>query len=77
MKKKTAVLTIVSVILLLTIIAFFFRSLSDLPPQQVTTESFGVNLWNHWGSTIIIVAFIIFTGGMSILVLLGGGWRWE
>ena len=41
------------------------------------SESFSSALWNSWGISIIIIAFIIFAGGSGILVLLGGGWRWE
>lgn len=47
----------------------------EKPP--VDTEPFRESLWNTWGVAVVIVAFIILAGGIGILVLLGGDWRWE
>jgi hypothetical protein len=46
-------------------------------PPITSTESFSEALWETWGATIVIVSFVLFAGGAGILVLLGGGWRWE
>ena len=43
----------------------------------VDISSFRQSLWDHWGVTILIIAFIILAGGIGILVLLCGDWRWE
>jgi fumarate reductase subunit C len=44
---------------------------------RVDTEPFRESLWDTWGVAVVIVAFIILAGGIGILVLLGGDWRWE
>jgi hypothetical protein len=61
----------------LGIIIMFYGITSDIKAPSVSTESFSEALWNNWGVAILIVAFVIFAGGTGILVLLGGGWRWE
>ena len=77
MKVKSIILAVSAVILLLATILLFTRTMTAVSTPPVTTESFSNALWNNWGVSIVIIAFIIFAGGASILVLLGGGWRWE
>jgi hypothetical protein len=65
-------------ILFLIVVMFLLRNaIPGLATPQTTTETFSQALWGTWGAAIIIVSFILFAGGAGILVLLGGGWRWE
>ena len=64
-------------VLLLVVMIVLRINIGNIKTTLVSTESFSEALWNTWGIAIIIVSFIIFAGGTGILVLLGGGWRWE
>lgn len=64
-------------VLLLIVMIVLRINIGNIKTELVSTESFSEALWNTWGIAIIIVSFIIFAGGTGILVLLGGGWRWE
>ena len=67
----------IAVLLLIGFVFVFFQAFQGVTQPVTTTESFSEALWGTWGVTIVIVSFIIFAGGTGILVLLGGGWRWE
>jgi hypothetical protein len=67
----------IAVLFLLGLVFVFYHMFQGLTLPETTTESFSEALWGTWGATIVIVSFIIFAGGTGILVLLGGGWRWE
>jgi len=77
MKKKPVITYGMSALLLIGLIVLFYHTLPGVSPPMTLTGSFNEALWGTWGVTIMIVAFIIFAGGAGILVLLGGGWRWE
>jgi len=77
MKPKKPYIIIGFVVLLLVIMIIFRFMLSGAETPLTTTESFSQSLWNIWGFSIVLVAFVIFAGGAGVLVLLGGGWRWE
>jgi hypothetical protein len=77
MKAKTVITYGMSALLFLGLLLLFYHSIPNVSPPVTSTQSFSEALWGTWGMTIIIVAFIIFSGGAGILVLLGGGWRWE
>ena len=67
----------IAVLLLIGFVFVFSQAFQRVTQPVTTTESFSEALWGTWGVTIVIVSFIIFAGGTGILVLLGGGWRWE
>jgi len=77
MKVKTVIIYTVAVLFLLSFFYVFSGAFHDISPPVTSSESFSQALWSTWGATIIIVSFILFAGGAGILVLLGGGWRWE
>jgi hypothetical protein len=77
MKVKPFLTYGIAVLLLLGFVFVFYKAFQGITPPVTTTESFSEALWGTWGATIVIVSFIIFAGGSGILVLLGGGWRWE
>ncbi len=77
MKTKTFLTYGLSVLFLLGLIVVFSQAFQDVSAPVTSSESFSEALWGTWGATIIIVSFILFAGGAGILVLLGGGWRWE
>jgi hypothetical protein len=77
MKRKSILTYGVAVFFLFGLIIVFNRAFQGLTLPQTTTEPFGGALWGTWGATIVIVSFVLFAGGVGILVLLGGGWRWE
>lgn len=77
MMMKTSITYGIAILLFVIMGVFFYQSLGPTTAPATTTENFGVALWGTWGLTIVIVGFIIFAGGAGILVLLGGGWRWE
>jgi hypothetical protein len=77
MKVKTVLTYGIAVLLLLGLVFIFYQAFQDVSPPLTTSESFSEALWGTWGATIMIVSFVLFAGGAGILVLLGGGWRWE
>jgi len=77
MKVKPFLTYGIAVLLLIGFVFVFSQAFQGVTPPITTTESFSEALWKSWGVTIVIVSFIIFAGGTGILVLLGGGWRWE
>jgi hypothetical protein len=77
MKKKPVVLYTIGILFLCAMIFLFYKGLQGVTAPSVSQESFSNALWGTWGATIVIVSFVIFSGGAGILVLLGGGWRWE
>ena len=77
MKTKTILTTGLALLFLLGLIYVFSRAFQQVSTPITSSESFSQALWGTWGATIIIVSFILFAGGTGILVLLGGGWRWE
>jgi hypothetical protein len=77
MKVKPFLTYGIAVLLLIGFVFVFYQAFKGVIPPVTTTESFSEALWGTWGVTIVIVSFIIFAGGTGILVLLGGGWRWE
>jgi hypothetical protein len=77
MKIKTVITYGFALFFLIGLVFLFYPTLDNVTAPQTTSESFSTALWSTWGVAIVIVAFIIFAGGTGILVLLGGGWRWE
>ena len=77
MKIKTGLTYGVAILLLTGFCFVFYQAFEGVSPPITSTESFSEALWGTWGVTIVVVSFIIFAGGTGILVLLGGGWRWE
>jgi len=77
MKIKTVLTYGLSLLFLLGLIIVFYQIFQGVSTPITPSESFSQALWSTWGATIIIVSFILFAGGTGILVLLGGGWRWE
>jgi len=77
MKTKTGLTYGIAVLLLVGFWFVFYQAFEGLSPPITSTESFSEALWGTWGATIVIVSFVLFAGGIGILVLLGGGWRWE
>jgi len=77
MKVKPFLTYGIAVLLLIGFVFVFSQAFQGVTQPFTTTESFSEALWGTWGVTIVIVSFIIFAGGTGILVLLGGGWRWE
>jgi hypothetical protein len=77
MKGKPVIIYGIAVLLFLGLLVVFYHSFQGISLPSTTTESFSESLWGTWGVTIVIVSFILFAGGAGILVLLGGGWRWE
>jgi hypothetical protein len=77
MKVKPFLTYGIAVLLLIGFVFVFYQAFQNATLPVTTTESFSEALWGTWGVTIVIVSFIIFAGGTGILVLLGGGWRWE
>lgn len=80
MKIKPFITYGIAILFLLVVVFLFVRVLQGLTlnkPEFVSFNDFGNALWGLWGIAIVIISFIIFAGGTGILVLLGGGWRWE
>jgi hypothetical protein len=77
MKTKTVLTYSLSLLFLFGLIYVFSQAFQDVSSPITSSESFSQALWGTWGATIIIVSFVLFAGGAGILVLLGGGWRWE
>lgn len=77
MKTKTVLTYGLSLLFLFGLITVFYQTFQGIVTPITPSESFSQALWGTWGATIIIVSFILFAGGTGILVLLGGGWRWE
>ena len=77
MKVKTGLTYSIAILLLIGFVFVFYQTSEGLSPPITSTEPFSEALWGTWGATIVIVSFILFAGGAGILVLLGGGWRWE
>jgi hypothetical protein len=77
MKAKTGLTYGIAILLLVGFGFVFYQTIEGVSPPITSTESFSEALWGTWGATIVIVSFVLFAGGAGILVLLGGGWRWE
>ncbi|MCX6664907.1 MAG: hypothetical protein NT038_02435 [Euryarchaeota archaeon] len=77
MNKKTIIIYSFAFILLLCMIVLFHSLTNTIKQPEQKNYSFSETLWNTWGLTIIIAAFIIFASGAGILALLGGAWGWE
>jgi hypothetical protein len=77
MRGKPVITYGMALLLLLGLFLVFWSTFQGVTQPLTPTESFGEALWGTWGVTIVIVSFILFSGGAGILVLLGGGWRWE
>ncbi len=77
MKRKPLLTYGMAVLFLLGLIIIFYQALQGVTVPSTTTVQFGSALWETWGATMVIASFILFAGGLGILVLLGGGWRWE
>lgn len=77
MRVKTVITYGIAVLLLFGFVFMFYQVFEGVTPPLTTTVSFSEALWRTWGVTIVIVSFVLFAGGAGILVLLGGGWRWE
>jgi hypothetical protein len=77
MKVKTILTYGIAVLLFIGFWFVFSQAFEGVSAPVTSTVSFSEALWGTWGATIVIVSFILFAGGTGILVLLGGGWRWE
>jgi hypothetical protein len=75
---KPYIVYALALVLFLCIMVLSYRMVGEISKEpDVSKESFRESLWDKWGITIVVIAFIIVAGGMGILVLLGGDWRWE
>ena len=77
MNKKNMILYGFALLLLFSMIILFRGLTVTVDHPEPIDYSFSETLWNTWGLTIIIAAFIIFASGAGILALLGGAWGWE
>jgi uncharacterized membrane protein YgdD (TMEM256/DUF423 family) len=77
MKIKPFLTNGIAILLLLGFLFVFYQMFQGVTPPVTTTESFNETLWSTWAASILIISFILFAGGLGILVLVGGGWRWE
>jgi hypothetical protein len=78
MKDRKPYITYPFIILLFLVLLIpTYMVIAEIQPPTITTISFPQSLWTQWGATILILAFISLAGAASVLVLLGGGWRWE
>jgi hypothetical protein len=77
MKIKPLILYGIAILFLCGMTFLFYDGLQGVKAPTTSQESFSNALWGTWGVAIVIVSFVIFAGGAGILVLLGGGWRWE
>ena len=65
-------------LLFIVLLIMAYRLIPQTPTEsRAATAPFAQALWNQWGTAIMILAFISLAGGASVLVLLGGGWRWS
>lgn len=75
---KPYVIYALAILLFLGIMVLSYRMTGEISKEPtVSKESFRAALWDIWGIAIVVIAFIILAGGIGILVLLGGDWRWE
>ena len=75
---KPYIIYALAVILFVGFMVLSYSMMSEINKEPAVSKgSFRSALWDTWGIAIVIVAFIILAGGISILVLLGGDWRWE
>jgi hypothetical protein len=77
MKTKPVILSAIVILFLCAMVFLFYRGLQGAAVPPTSQDSFSNALWGTWGVAIVIISFVIFAGGAGILVLLGGGWRWE
>jgi hypothetical protein len=77
MRIKTVLTYGLALLFLLSLIYVFYQPFQGISTPITPSESFSQALWSTWGATILLVSFLLFAGGAGILVLLGGGWRWE
>ncbi|MEW5937472.1 MAG: hypothetical protein AB1665_06615 [Candidatus Thermoplasmatota archaeon] len=66
-----------TVLLLIGFMVLFSSALKDVSAPYVEEEGFGTALWVDFAVTMIIISFAVFAGGLGVLVLLGGEWRWR
>jgi len=64
-------------LLFLILLITSYRIIAEITQPTVTTAPFSQALWDQWGLVVLILAFISLAGAASVLVLLGGGWRWD
>lgn len=76
-KKKPYITYAFAIVLFLILLIPTYRVIGEVQQPTVATPSFAQSLWTQWGAAILILAFISLAGAASVLVLLGGGWRWE
>lgn len=78
MKDKKPVITyLFAFLLFVAIFILSYRMVSDVEQPSVDTQPFSRALWDTWGMSMVIIAFISLAGGIGVLALLGGDWRWE
>ena len=77
MKRKLVLTNGFAILFIIGLIYLFYQVVQGISAPITPTETFSQALWGTWGAVIVVMSFIIFAGGAGILVLLGGGWRWE
>jgi uncharacterized membrane protein len=78
MNLKPVIIYAFAFLLFILLLILTYRLIPEAPAQTYpATGPFSQALWNQWGTAILILAFISLAGGASVLVLLGGGWRWS
>ena len=77
MKGKSVVTNGLAVLFIIGLFFLFYQVVQRVSTPVTPVESFSQALWGTWGAAIVVMSFIILAGGAGILVLLGGGWRWE
>jgi len=77
MKGKSVVTNGLAVLFIIGLFFLFYQVVQGVSTPVTPVESFSQALWGTWGAAIVVMSFIILAGGAGILVLLGGGWRWE
>jgi len=67
-----------AILLILGLIAIFSGAFRNgITAPETTAQDFSHALWGNWGLIAVIIGFVIFAGGMGILALLGGEWKWQ
>jgi hypothetical protein len=78
MNSKPIIVYAFAFLLFIVLLFMAYRLIPEAPTEpRSATGPFSQALWDQWGTTVLVLAFISLAGGASVLVLLGGGWRWS
>jgi hypothetical protein len=77
MKNKLVITSLGALLFAVVIFSLLSQFASDVAAPATSGGAFSDSLWSEYAWATVVIALIIFAGGVGVLALVGGEFRWR